>query len=272
MKRLALILLVISLPTLSRAFSVSPMVADFDPNTTRSQQVFVLSNTSDREKPIEISVAKPVIGPDGIETMDIGNGEGEFLIIPQQLVLPPNSKRSVKAFYVGDPKDYEDTFRFIFKELPVDLAQEENLPEGESSFSMRIVMQYNTRVWLTPSGLKENLEVTGFGKVEIPNPEKIDLPTEFEAGESPASEAASTKPMLRLTVANTGSAHGYIRYPKISMVKKDGSRFELSKESIQYVSGQMVLPNSEMEFKIDWLDEFPDIADIERIDMKTVRR
>ena len=265
MKRLAYTLLALTLPALAQAFSVSPMVADFDPNTTRSQQVFVLSNPSDQEKPIEITVAKPIVGEDGIERMDIGNGEDEFLIVPQQFVLPPNSKRSVKAFYVGDPRQKEDTYRFIFKELPVDLQSEE-LAEGESSFNMQIVMQYNTRVWLTPGNLKEELSIKDFGKLEEPTPNTA------SSNPTAASGVVSTKPMLRFTVANTGAAHGYIRYPKISLVTHSGSRFELSKDSLQYVSGQVVFPNSEKEFKIDWKDEFPKIEEIARIDMKTVRR
>lgn len=265
MKRLAIILATLALPGLIHAFSVSPMVADFDPNTTRSQQVFVLSNPSDQEKPIEITIAKPIIGEDGIETMDIGNGEDEFLIIPQQFVLPPNSKRSVKAFYVGDQREAEDTYRFIFRELPVELPAEE-LPEGESSFNMQIVMQYNTRIWLTPGHLEEELSIKEFGKLEQPTP--------ASASSDPAEnqQVVSTKPILRFTVANTGSAHGYIRYPKISLVTHSGSRFELSKDSLQFVSGQVVFPQSEKEFHVDWKEEFPKIEEIARIDMKTIRR
>jgi len=265
MKRLVTTLATLVLPALAHAFSVSPMVADFDPNTTRSQQVFVLSNPSDQEKPIEITVAKPILDENGVETMDIGNGEDEFLIIPQQFVLPPNSKRSVKAFYVGDPRDYEDTYRFVFKELPVELASEE-LPEGENSFSMQIVMQYNTRIWLTPGHLEEELSIKEFEKLEEPNP------TIATADTDPEDQVVSTKPMLRFTVANTGAAHGYIRYPKIALLKHDGSRFELTKKSLQFVSGQVIFPHSEKEFKIDWKDEFPEIEDIARIDMKTIRR
>lgn len=263
MKRFIIALITLLLPNLAHAFSVSPMVADFDPNTTRSQQVFVLSNTTDREKPIEITVAKPMLDENGVETMDIGNGESEFLIIPQQFVLPPNSKRSVKAFYVGDSRQKEDSYRFIFKELPVDLAQQEDLPEGESTFSMRIVMQYNTRIWLTPNGLKGELAVTDFGKVDVASP---------SVATDELQPNAPLKPMLRFTVANTGPAHGYIRYPKIALVTKNGKRFELDKKSLEYVSGQLVFPDSEKEFKINWLDEFPDIDQIARIDMRTVRR
>lgn len=268
MKRLAISLLATVITTLAHAFSVNPMVSEFDPNTSRSQQIFVLSNPTDSEKPIEISVAKPMLDENGVETMDIGNGEDEFLIVPQQFVLPPNAKRSVKVFYVGDPRQEEDTYRIIFKELPVELAQEE-LPEGESSFSMRIVMQYNTRVWLTPNGLEPKLAVTRFDRIEMPTPVKVER--EGQATEA-EQEIVEKVPMLRFTVANTGPAHGYLRYPKINLVKKDGSRFELSKDHLQFVSGQVIMKKSEKEFKVRWDDGFPDLSEVERIDLITQRR
>lgn len=272
MKRLTSLSLALAFAALAQAFSVNPMVSDFDPNAPRSQQIFVLSNPSDKEKPIEISVAKPILDENGIETMDIGNGEENFLIVPQQFVLPPNARRSVKIFYVGEPREEEDTYRFIFKELPVELAEEE-LPEGESSFSMRIVMQYNTRVWLTPKGLKEELAITEFEKVEMETPKQVDRPVQEDgAAAEPTHAPVEMVPMLRFTVANTGPAHGYIRYPKISLVKKDGSRFELSKDSLQFVSGQVIMKQSAKDFKIRWQDEFPDISEIDRIDLATIRR
>ena len=58
------------------------MVSEFDPNAAQSQQVFVLENKADSDVPIEIVVAKPTIGPDGLERLDIGNGEDLFLILP----------------------------------------------------------------------------------------------------------------------------------------------------------------------------------------------
>lgn len=267
MKRLIAIAFAILGFTNGFAFSVNPMVSHFDPNTPRSQQIFVLSNPSSSEKPVEISVAKPLLDENGIESLDMGNGEDNFLIVPQQLVLPPNSKRSVKIFYVGDPMEEEDTYRFIFRELPVELAKE-NLPAGESSFSMRVVMQYNTRVWLTPKGLSGELAITDFDRIEMDAPAKVDRDPE---NETPA-ENVSRVPMLRFTVANTGGAHSYLRYPKISLVQKNGNRFELSEESLQFVAGQVVMKQSQKDFKIRWQDDFPDLAEIERIDLATTRR
>ncbi len=270
MKRLALFTLSLALANFGHAFSVNPMVSTFDPNAPRSQQVFVLTNPSENEKPIEIVVAKPILDENGIETMDIGNGSENFLIVPQQFVLPPNARRSVKAIYVGDPRDEEDTYRFIFRELPVELATEE-LPEGESSFNMRIVLQYNTRVWLTPAGLKEDLSIASFDRVEVETPASVDR-------EGANDDSTDTKPpiekvpMLRLTVANTGPAHGYLRYPEIALVQKDGSRYELSKSDLQFVSGQVVMKESQKDFRIRWRDDFPDLSQIERIDLKTGRR
>ena len=66
-------------------------------------KVFVLENKSNKDTPVEVVVVKPIIGEDGGEVLEMGNGEDLFLILPQQLVLPASSKRSVKVLYVGDP-------------------------------------------------------------------------------------------------------------------------------------------------------------------------
>ena len=252
--------------TIGYSFGVNPMVAEFDPNATQSQQVFTLENRSDSDVPIEIVVAKPVIGEDGLERLEEGNGEDLFLILPQQLVLPANSKRSVKALYVGDPMDQEDTYRILFKELPVDIeTPDEELAEGESSFTMKVVMQYHTRIWLTPKGLEEDLNVTGFKKVSIPAPK-----TKYADGT--VSDNARALDMLELTVANDGQKHGYIRYPTITMVRNAGKPIVLSRKEVENVSGQVVLKNSSKTFRIPWSDRFPELASINEIRLETIRR
>lgn len=252
----------------AEAFSVNPMVAELDPNVPLSQQVFVLANSGPDEKAIEVVVGKPSVDESGRETLDLGNGEGEFLIIPQQLVLPPNTRRSVKVLYVGDAREEEDTYRVVFRELPVQLPSADgDLPEGESSFSMRVVMEYQTRIWLTPRGLEEDLRVTGFDKVEI------DAPKSREGESGPASGEASEKiPMLRITVANLGQRHGYLRYPVIALVSEDGDSFRLSEKDIERISGQVVLKESEKQFMIPWRDEFPPVSRIAEVRLKTARR
>lgn len=247
-------------------FGVNPMVAEFDPNAPRSQQTFVLENRSDMDTPVEIVVARPTTGENSQEILEEGKGEDLFLILPQQLVLPANSKRSVKVLYVGNPMDQEETYRILFKELPVDVSESvENLAEGESSFTMRVVMQYHTRVWLTPSGLKEDLKVTNFKKVSVSTP-KTKYANGTQTGEPEALD------MLELTIANDGNKHGYIRYPTITMVKVAGKPVVLDRQDIDTISGQVIFQKSEKTFRIPWKQEYPELASLKEIRLETVRR
>lgn len=242
------------------------MVAEFDPNSPQSQQVFVLENKSDFDTPVEIVVAKPIVDENGLESLEEGNGEDLFLILPQQLVLPANSKRSVKVLYVGDPRNEEDTYRILFKELPVDIATpEEELADGESSFTMKVVMQYHTRVWLTPKGLKDKLNITDYKKVSVATPK-----TKYADGT--VSEGGDSIDMLELTIENQGQKHGYIRHPIITMVQVAGKPVVLSRDSIENISGQVVFKDSEKTFRIPWTDQFPKIASIKDIRLETVKR
>ncbi len=90
MKKALTYLLLCLLPSTLLGFSVNPMVINLDPTSPRAQQIYVLTNTSDEDKPIDISVAKPHLDENNIETLKDGEGEDLFLIIPQQLILPAN--------------------------------------------------------------------------------------------------------------------------------------------------------------------------------------
>lgn len=252
----------------AEAFSVNPMVAELDPNLPYSQQVFVLANSSLDEKAIEVVVGKPMIDENGKETLELGNGEGEFLIVPQQLALPPNARRSVKVLYVGDAREEEDTYRVIFRELPVQLPSAAgDLSEGESSFNMRVLMEYQTRVWLTPRGLEEDLRVTGFNIVEIAALKS----REGETGPG-SGDALKKTPMLHFTVANLGRRHGYLRHPILVLTSEDGASFRLSGKDVDRIAGQVVLKKSEKHFMIPWRDDFPAFSQIDEVRLTTGRR
>ncbi len=244
MKYLATTAIALLMTASGFAFGVKPMVADFDPNAPQSQQVFVLENKTDEPTPVEILVAKPSMGEDGFEVLDMGNGEDLFLILPQQLVLPPNSKRSVKVLYVGDPIDYEDTYRILFNELPVTITDpDEELAEGESSYSMQVVMQYHTRIWLTPGNLSEDLKVKEFDKVSVPTPK-----TKFADGTE--TEGSEPMDMLEITIANEGQKHGYVRYPTITMVRVAGKPIVLARKDLDAISGHVIMKSSEKTFHL----------------------
>lgn len=262
MKTLLLAFASLAACSLAFGFSVNPMMAELDPNGARSNQIFVLSNTSDEDKPIEISVGKPYFDEAGVERLTENEGEELFLIVPQQLVLPANSRRSVKVFYVGDPMDEEDTYRILFKQVPVNLPTSDDsaVAENEARFDMKVVLQYHTRIWLTPSDLSEQLEIAGFALENVP------APASQSVGEPAAAEPFA--PMLRLTVANTGSCHGYIRQPQLLIATRDGKTKRIQKDELRGIAGQVVLKESSKDFRLAWNGGFPPIETIESIRLK----
>lgn len=229
-------------------FSVNPMVVEIDPQGAKSQKIYVLTNPSDSPKPVEITVAKPYVDGNDIETLKHEEGEDQFLIIPQQLTLPPNSRRSVKVFYVGDPIEQEDTYRIIFRELPVHVETDPDAEATETSVDMKIVMEYQTRVWLTPGGLKEDLDVIAFQSAE---------------------DEMTKKPILNLKVANNGQRHGYLKNLELLVLTNKGKKFTLSKEQIRPMLGQVLLKESEKSFVLNWESNFPEIDTISEIRIKT---
>ena len=160
----------------------------------------------------------------------------------------------------------EDTYRILFNEIPVDItADQDELPEGESSFTMMVVMQYHTRVWLTPGNLEEDLKIKDFKRISMDSPK-----TKYADGSE--SDGGEPMDMLEFTVRNDGQKHGYIRYPTITIMNVGGRPIVLSKEDLRGVSGQVVFKDSEKVFRLPWKETFPELASIKEIRLETIKR
>jgi P pilus assembly chaperone PapD len=238
------------------------MSVEIDPDQPNAQKLFVLSNTTDSEVPVEVRVARPVLDADGNETLEMGDGEDEFLILPQQLILPANGRRSVKVTYVGENDGTEQTYRILFRQLPVKLpdAAAEVAPT-EPTFNMQVVLEYHTRVWITPKNLKEKLAVKTFVQTEA-----VIAPSEQSAdGMTTTATEARMQPVLQVVVANTGDKHGYIVDPRVSVVTTSGQERALSAEMTKPLVGQVVLGGRERVFNLPLKDDLPPADQISEV-------
>lgn len=262
-KRFAIPLILLLLaPVAARAFSVNPMSVEIDPDHPNAQRLFVLTNTADADVPIEVRVARPTMDDRGGETLEMGAGEDEFVILPQQLVLPAHGRRSVKVAYVGDSDGSEHTFRILFRQVPVDLPKPSEPAAGDRpTFNMQVVLEYHTRVWITPKGLKEQIVLRKFARTEAvvaPSVQSPDRKT-TSAGEP------RLQPVLELVVANTGTRHGYLFTPKVTAIAANGQEVVLPDAVIKPLVGQVVLAGRERVFQLPLADALAESADIREL-------
>ena len=115
-----------------------------------------------------------------------------------------------------------------------------------------------------PQGLSHRLEVADFSREMLP------APAVQRAGESPPTEPYL--PMLRLTIANTGSRHGYIRQPQLFVSTRSGRTIRIGSEALRPLAGQVVFKESAKNFHIAWHDALPPLEEIESIRLKLEER
>lgn len=238
-------------PVAIHAFSVNPMSIDIDPGQPNAQKLFVLSNTSDKDVPVEVRVARPAVDDRGVETLEMGVGEDQFVILPQQLILPAGGRRSVKVAYVGDNDGTEQTYRILFRQVPVNLpaaASEE--AADRPTFNMQVVLEYHTRIWITPKGLKEQLAVSRFSRTEAVIATAVQSPD----GRTTTAGEPEVQPVLEVVVANTGGRHGYLRAPRLIAVTTTGREIVLPETMIKPLLGQVVLAGRERVFQLPVAD------------------
>ncbi len=160
---------------------------------------------------------------------------------------------------MGDPLEQEDTYRILFKQVPVPLETPENADTTETTVDMRIVLEYHTRVWLTPKGLNPNLAITEFSQGE----REVSTTDETEEG------LQEKTPTLDFTVANDGHCHGYIRHPELLLRTIDGKFISLDKDLLRPITGQIVMKEESKKFRLSWNDSLPPIHTIKNLRLKT---
>ena len=75
------------------------------------------------------------------------------------MILPPQSTRSVRVQWIGDPNLKEErAYRIIAEQLPVNLSKEK-----PKSSSVKILVSYHGALFVTPPGLSQNVTPDFFG-------------------------------------------------------------------------------------------------------------
>ena len=83
------------------AFRFSPFRSKFEPSGPESNQLFLVENNTGAPTSVQIRIANREIDVDGGETNR--DNEKDFAIYPAQMILQPNSNRSIRVQWIGDP-------------------------------------------------------------------------------------------------------------------------------------------------------------------------
>lgn len=207
------------------AFRFSPFRAKFEPTGAESNQLFLVENNTAAPVSVQIRIANRAIHVDGGETTR--DNEKDFAIYPAQMILQPNSDRSVRVQWTGDPNLKEErAYRIIAEQLPVNLSQEK-----PRSSSVKFLVSYHGALFVTPPGLAQNVTLDFFG----------------------VSQEPEQKRMLELVLHNRGAQHALLRSLKLEIKDDKGNVVTLADErALKGMTGETILAKHRRRFLLPW--------------------
>jgi fimbrial chaperone protein len=203
------------------AFRFSPFRSKFEPVGPESNQLFLAENNTAVPVSVQIRIANRQIDIDGGETMH--DNEKDFVVFPAQMILQSHSSRSVRVQWVGDPKLKDEmAYRIIAEQLPVNLSQDK-----PKSSSVKFLVSYRAALFVTPSGLSQDVQVDSFG----------------------VSQDPKRKGLLELVLHNRGTQHVLLRNLKLNLTDDAGNVVTLSDEvALKGLMDETILANQRRRF------------------------
>lgn len=206
-----LIFLLLLISFSSFAFRLEPMSAELEIGNKKQYFNFVIENPSNTPLPIQVTLYKRDMSGTGedilVETKDIE-------AFPDQLIVPPAQKRSVKVSYVGSDKLlHEEAYRFIAEQLPLDLNEKKEKQSG-----LKMLLKYVAAFYVTPKEAKANVQ------------------------------CSLQKRML--SCVNKGNKHQILNIKKV-VVRANSQNITLEKDDLKGVVGENILAQKTRHFKLD---------------------
>jgi fimbrial chaperone protein len=201
----------------SFAFRLDPMSASIELKDNQTYFNFIIENETNQPLPVQISLYERGMKENGED--DLKETE-EISAFPDQLIIPPEQKRSVKVTWNGKSKDLkvEKAFRFVAEQLPLDLKKSKTEKSG-----IKMLLKYVAALYVTPAEAEP--------KVDCLLDEKSTLLCE-----------------------NKGSKHQILTFKSLSL--SDGKKkIDLSKEDLRKISGENALVGTTRKLNLSFLSE-----------------
>jgi fimbrial chaperone protein len=204
------------------AFTLTPMVVTIAPSGAQSIMTFKVTNDSDQQAAVAISVHTRIIDESGAEkNQPAGN---LFLVFPSRVVLEPNSTQNIKVQYKGSSAiTAESSFRVIAEQLPVAFDN----PTGSG---INILLRYIASLYVAPKNVKPNVLLASVVGAE-----------------------KDGKLGLKVSLKNEGTKHALLFKSLLRIKQSTGSVLvELKGDPMSEFEGQNLLAMSKRVFFVPW--------------------
>lgn len=249
---LSIFLSYLSLTTCSYAFQLSPAVAALDATGIKSEQIYLLTNSSPKPAAIQFSVTTRQQNTDGSEQRN--PAASSFSVHPSQVVIPGGGTQKVKVKWVGGRVNREQAYRFIAKQLPIQLEQ-------KGDISLNIVMTMEGALYVKPANAANAL-TTPVARSADYTPSAAEL-----AAVEQAANQTSTRPealvvkqvqvvntaqgkRLSVTVHNPTHEHIILHQLGLQLSNPVGQSFKLSGQQLGNLLQQNLLGGATRHFML----------------------
>jgi fimbrial chaperone protein len=203
----------------AKAMTVQPIVLDLSTSGGKASSQLSVVNDAAKPLPVEIVVLRAELDEKGDMTTKPA-GE-EFIVLPQQALIPPGATQSFRVQWVGDPQiKASQSYVFSVNQVPV------KMPEGKTG--VQVVFNFATIVNVAPATGKAEISLVkaGIGKDE------------------------KGKPRPELTVKNPGNIHAKLTDATIKLSGGSWSQTLIPDQLRQLVGIGLVQPGKTRRFLI----------------------
>ncbi len=225
-KRIFSILLfsVILLSSVS-AYQFSPLEQSFEPSGAESTKTYTIVNDSNDSIAISLSALIRDQDADGNELNKAA--DAYFSIVPNKLVVPPQSSWVVRVQYRG-PRTVTNELSFRLKAEQIPYSQGKNSTD-KGMFNFLYI--YTTSLYVAPSRVVENVGVRSVSQ------------SSFDDGQ----------PALSVSLANLGTVHQLLVSAILEVRDSKGNTVLLQgSDALEGIDGMNILAKKSVTKKIPW--------------------
>ena len=205
------LLALILLPQQLFAFRLDPMSVSIELSDNQKHVSFIIENESKQPLPVQINLFERSMNESG---EDVLKETSEVMAFPDQLIIPPEQKRSVKVTWSGkaDELKSEKAFRFVAEQLPLDLDQDKKSKTG-----IKMLLKYVAALYVNPKNSESKISC--------------------EYGDA------------QLTCINEGNKHRILNFKSL-VLQDSSSKIEFETADLKKVNGENILAHGKRVFSL----------------------
>lgn len=213
------------------ALEVTPLLREFTPSGPGATQAFELLNEGSAPIALELSFMKREVNQEGRDTLT--PAADDFLIFPEQFILSPGQRQTVRASWVGDPAPRSElSYRIIFEQLPVQALDGGALETVRGQ--VQFIIKFVGSVYIRPPGAQPQIQLKSVAM----------------------RRDAKGAPGLELVLSNTGPARGMILDLALTLTQTETKQsVVLTGERLEPLRGTLVHAGSQRLMLVAWPPE-----------------